>query len=191
MSVIVIGAGLAGLSAARELSRGGRDVVVLEGRERVGGRLEGGTIDGHPVELGGTWLGQGHEQMYALVRELGLTTHRTYNDDGQLLVDLLGRQSRMAAHKGAVPKFNPIALADLAQGLLRFGRLAKRISVDHPWDSPGAELLDGQTFETWIRRNLRTPGGRAYFRIATEAVFAADSTDLSLLSACIVGACVG
>lgn len=183
MSVIVIGAGLAGLSAARELSRGGRDVVVLEGRERVGGRLEGGTIDGHPVELGGTWLGQGHEQMYALVRELGLTTHRTYNDDGQLLVDLLGRQSRMAAHKGAVPKFNPIALADLAQGLLRFGRLAKRISVDHPWDSPGAELLDGQTFETWIRRNLRTPGGRAYFRIATEAVFAADSTDLSLLHA--------
>ena len=69
MKVIVIGAGLAGLSAARELTHAGADVVVLEARDRVGGRVEGGVIEGHPIELGGTWLGEGHSEMYSLVDE--------------------------------------------------------------------------------------------------------------------------
>lgn len=183
MKVVVVGAGLAGLSAARRLTDAGAEVVVVEARERVGGRLEGGTMLGHPVELGGTWLGEGHSQMYALVEQWGLRTFRTHNDDGQLLIDLAGRQSRMPPHKGATPRLNPFALADLGQGLLRFARLARTVDTEAPWSHPRAHDLDGQTFETWIRRNLRTPSGRAYFRIATEAVFAADAGDLSLLHA--------
>ncbi|MEI2819020.1 MAG: flavin monoamine oxidase family protein [Marmoricola sp.] len=183
MSVIVVGAGLSGLAAARSLRRAGTDVVVLEARERIGGRVEGGAIDGYPLELGGTWLGEGHTRMYELVDELGLETFRTYNDEGQLLVDLLGKQSRMKSSKGAVPKLGPFALADLGQGLLRFARMAKTVPLDEPWAAGKAEVWDGQTFESWIRRNLRTPSGRAYFRIACEAVFSADSADMSLLHA--------
>ena len=67
--------------------------------------------------------------------------------------------------------------------MLRFTRLARGVDPARPWAHPKAELLDGQTFETWVRRNLRTPAGRAYFRTATEAVFAADTSDLSLLHA--------
>ncbi len=183
MTVIVVGAGLSGLAAARSLRRAGTDVVVLEARERIGGRVEGGAIDGYPLELGGTWLGEGHTRMYELVDELGLETFRTYNDEGQLLVDLLGKQSRMKSSKGAVPKLGPFALADLGQGLLRFARMAKTVPLDEPWAAGKAEVWDGQTFESWIRRNLRTPSGRAYFRIACEAVFSADSADMSLLHA--------
>jgi monoamine oxidase len=181
--VIVLGAGLAGLVTARHLAAAGHDVLVLEARDRVGGRLEHGELaDGTPVELGGQWIGPTQDRVAELVDELGLASFPAHND-GEVLLLLGGRRARMASHRGAIPPLSPFVLADLAQAQARFERLARQVPLDAPWEAPRARVHDARTFESWIRSNVHTRLGREYFRLVTEAVFAAEPRDLSLLHA--------
>ncbi|HEX6714117.1 MAG TPA: flavin monoamine oxidase family protein [Thermoleophilaceae bacterium] len=176
--VVVVGAGLAGLSAARALRAGGRDVVVLEARDRVGGRTVNEPIgDGKIVELGGQWVGPTQNRMYELIRELGLETFPTY-DSGE---NVFEHGDAVRRYTGTIPKVSPIALAEVGLVIARLNRLAKTIQPDAPWTAKRAPQWDGQTFEDWSRRKIRTPLAREMMRLAIEGVWAAEPRDVSML----------
>jgi monoamine oxidase len=176
--VAVVGAGLAGLTAARELTTGGASVTVLEARDRVGGRTLNHPLgDGQVVEVGGQWIGPTQDRLAALAEAVGVDTYPTY-DEGEYLAEFDGRCTR---YTGDVPKLGPHVIADVMQAQAKVERMSKRVPLDAPWETPGAERLDSQTFWSWMRRNVYTRRGRAMMEIAIEAVWAAQPADLSLL----------
>lgn len=110
--VLVVGAGLAGLAAARDLTAAGRSVVVLEARDRVGGRIVDEAIgDGKIAEMGGQWAGPTQDRLYALAEDLGVATFPTY-DTGRKVLHFNGRRG---TYTGAIPRINPLVLADVGR----------------------------------------------------------------------------
>ena len=178
VDVAVVGAGLAGLTAARALSAAGASFLVLEARDRVGGRTLNEPIgDGKVVEVGGQWIGPTQVRLAALARELGIETFPTHGQ-GENLIEWRGGLRR---YRGTIPKLGPHVLADIGQAQARLDRMARTVSPETPWSAPKADRWDGQTFATWMARNVATPAARELLRLAIEAVWAVEPEDVSLL----------
>jgi monoamine oxidase len=178
VDVVVVGAGLAGLSAARALTAAGKEVVVLEARGRVGGRVLNEPIgDGKIVELGGQWVGPGQRRMLELIDDLGLETFSTYTEGR----NVFERRGRVRRYRGTVPRVSPLALAETGALIARLNRMARSVDPARPWAAERAEEWDSQTFETWMRRRVRTGAARDLIRLAIQAVWAVEPRDLSLL----------
>jgi monoamine oxidase len=178
--VVVVGAGLAGLTTARRLTAAGYDVVVLEARDRVGGRTY--TVaqdDGAWFDLGGQWVGPTQDHVLGLLAELGLRTFPTWTAGDYMA----GMGAELSRYSGRVPRLGVRVLADALQAQLRLDRLARKVPPDRPWDARRAREWDAQTFETWIQRATHTDGGAEYFRVLSDAVFAAEPSSFSLLHA--------
>jgi monoamine oxidase len=176
--VLVVGAGLAGLVAARDLTAAGRSVLVLEARDRVGGRIVNEEIgDGKIVEMGGQWAGPTQDRLLELAADLKIATFPTY-DAGKKVLHFNGKRGTYA---GTIPRISPLVLADIGQAQARLEAMARKVPTDAPWTAAGAEKLDGQTFETWVRRNTASKSARMLLTLGAEAVFAAEPGDLSML----------
>ncbi|HKX47636.1 MAG TPA: FAD-dependent oxidoreductase [Gaiellaceae bacterium] len=188
--VIVVGAGLAGLSAARDLMRGGADVVVLEARERVGGRVEQVSVDGdRPVQLGGELVGRAHTAYLGLVEELGLTLTSTYTAvAGATTYDLVDGVRRSAS---GFPFATDEERADYERVERLFGELAATVDPDDPWSHPDAARLDALSWAAWLRSVDALPATCRAVEVGALALAAGSSEQTSLLAELRKAAAVG
>jgi monoamine oxidase len=177
--VVVVGAGFAGLSAARDLVRLGHDVVVLEGRDRVGGRSSTTTIAGTPVDLGGTFVGPTQDAVIALAKELGCESVRTYSH-GKNLIRWRGK---VRAYRSTIPKLSLIELFDVSRIQWRFDRVSRRVPVQEPWTSPIADILDSKTLEQWLRYVHAGASTRELMAIVARVTWGCEPEDVSMLHA--------
>ncbi len=188
--VVLVGAGLAGLSAARDLVRGGADVVVLEARDRVGGRVEQVAVDGgRPVQLGGEMIGTAHTAYLGLVEELGLTLDSTYTSvAGATTYDLTDGVRRS---EDGFPFDTDEQRGDFERVERLFGALVATVDPDDPWSHPDAARLDGLSWAAWMRSVDALPSTLRAVEAGALALAAGSSERTSLLSELRKAAAVG
>jgi monoamine oxidase len=178
VDVAVVGAGLAGLVAARDLRAAGLSVLVLEARDRVGGRLLNHTLaNGAVVEVGGQWVGPTQDRVLALAEELGVGLFPTYVE-GEHFLAVDGNVERYGGDDFALPED---ALADVAEIQERLKEMASTVPLDEPWRAANAHTWDAQTVEAWLLANAKTEVGLGYWRTLVPAIFSAEASEMSLL----------
>jgi monoamine oxidase len=180
--VVIVGAGLSGLTAARHVVAAGRSAIVLEARDRVGGRTLNHSLgNGKVVEVGGQWIGPTQDHLARLARELGVRTFKTYNDGSYLFYES-GKLTPYSP-KGPLGPIPPDLTADaqIAPVLVKLDTMAKTVPVGAPWTAPDAHAWDGQTAETFKLAQGMGAGANSLFDLSIEAVWACEPRDVSLL----------
>jgi monoamine oxidase len=130
---IVVGAGLSGLAAAVLLAGRGLDVLVLEARERIGGRVWRVPAGEATFEAGGEVLGHEHHPLVGLARDVGLRVVEGPGWDGETAADLERRDLELFRELEA-----------------KMHRLAASLDPEHPEELEDAGRMDRQTLAGWL-----------------------------------------
>jgi monoamine oxidase len=177
VDVVVVGAGFAGLIAARVLDEAGRSVTVFEARDRIGGRTWTEEHHGTWIDLGGQWIGPGQDRIAALVAELGFDTYPQHEQGDDVVL-----------HGGAAHRVSDVAAAFTDDELVAYLELvgaleaiAEQVPLDAPWRAPQALTWDATSLRDWVGARHLPLRAAGLFEVGVQAVFAASTAQLSLL----------
>jgi monoamine oxidase len=175
--VVVVGAGFAGLTAARTLQRSGKNVVVLEARNRVGGRVKAGKIAGRPVDVGGMWVGPTQTRLLETIREFGFHL-LPESDKGKNILEI---SKRRFVADGQSLGWDKQTEAEYGRLLKQIDFLAKQLPLASPWTMPHAEEYDTMSADDWFRTATKNALVIENFRGLVRGIFTADAYQISFL----------
>jgi monoamine oxidase len=176
-----VGAGLSGLCAASELAKRGVSCVVIEARDRVGGRMvRQPVIEDGWIDLGGQWVGPTQTAILEVVKSLGISTFDSYVE-GSTVLYYAGARSVIS---GSLAPVNPLpAIPGVTEGDLvaaqklsdQLDQLATTVNIAQPWLTPNAAALDNQTVTNWLDAN--TSSAFAKFLVGSSVSGNGDDPD--------------
>uniref|UniRef100_A0A8C7XM78 Amine oxidase n=1 Tax=Oryzias sinensis TaxID=183150 RepID=A0A8C7XM78_9TELE len=192
--VLIVGAGLSGLSAAHLLLKKNPKlrILILEGKDRVGGRTVSYEIpaaDGADRwDFGGQWVGRTQRHVLELIKELGLEVYPQFND-GKKVLHVGGPASKVRAYKTSIPALSPLVLLDMSQLLWKVRQLT--VCVQDPSKTPNAEELDSMTLHTFIEQNAWTAELKEQIGVSSRSVFGIEPAQMSFLFFLMYAAAAG
>ncbi|XP_039455768.1 amine oxidase [flavin-containing]-like isoform X2 [Oreochromis aureus] len=177
--VIVVGAGISGLSAAKLLKASGLDPVVLEARDRVGGRTF--TVQNKEakwVDLGGAYIGPTQNRILRLAKEYGIKTYKV-NEQENLVHYVNGKSYPF---KGSLPPvWNPITLMDFNNLFRTMDKMGEEIPREAPWRAPHAEEWDKMTMQELFEKLCWTRTARRFATLFVNLIVTAEPHEVSAL----------
>jgi monoamine oxidase len=180
--VAIVGAGLAGLTAARALVKSGHSVVVLEARDRVGGRMFNHMLpDGQAIEAGGEFVGPTQDRILALGKSVGVGTYKAYNEGDNVYIHDGVRSTYPAVPGLPNPPEDPQVFKDSVALLGPTDALGKQVGVRAPWKAKTAATLDKQTLDQWVKAGTKSPLMRPILDVSAQAIYGKDASQVSLL----------
>lgn len=172
---IIVGSGLSGLIAARNLHRAGHQILVLEAQDRIGGRMYGQQIAPNQyIDFGGQWVGPTQNRFLALLDEYKIPRFPSPLE-GKTVFLYNGHRSEFKGFfqgfpEGERPEISQEEWDDAMEAWHRFEQLSQSLPSTHPGRDPEHKRLDAQTFAQWIGENTKTDFGNWYFSYMVRAV---------------------
>ncbi|OIJ15604.1 hypothetical protein BKP35_01020 [Anaerobacillus arseniciselenatis] len=175
VDVVIIGAGLAGLTAALQLNKTNLTFIVVEARTRPGGRIYSHrTSENVTIDLGAQWFSRKHHRVQKLISQFGLHTVSTFRK-GKSIYELNGTMN----YQKSAP-VSSMALIDIFQFSRKLNKISRELDERTPWHGPAADY-DKITMEQLLESKMHTKLGKKYLTQLLEELLCANLYEVSAL----------